>query len=208
MSDQPNIRVKLADLLFVNNFSSHEETRYYLCGVSIEPRKGGGVWLVATDGHTLCYVEALGVADGHVILSSEAIHRLAKGVRKRDAISALVEIDAHTASLRAADGTELNNIERNLALIDGTFPDWPAVVEGFRTERAERDACVDPFTLRSETLQQFANAGKTAARLLLNRREPANVSVSPCRVKGAAMALSMPDVPRAKFLTMPKEDWS
>lgn len=54
MSEQTfTLAIRAGYLGFADQFRSHEETRYYLNGVYVEPSPGGGVLAIATDGHRL-----------------------------------------------------------------------------------------------------------------------------------------------------------
>lgn len=98
---------------------STEETRYYLCGVHVEPRPDGGVILVATDGKVMTVAhDPTGSCDG------KAIYPIGKKM--------LSDLKAKRADRAVfADGTLMVVGEDGAALgmhavvpLDGTFPDW------------------------------------------------------------------------------------
>lgn len=114
-----------------NLFASTEESRYYLCGVLIEPVAEGGVRLVATDGHKLvCIYERDGKADKPTLISL-----------KGDALKACKSRDRNRVLELGNDGVALvrewsdSPEEKGKivgyqpeAVIDGSFPDYRVAV--------------------------------------------------------------------------------
>lgn len=109
-------------------FQSTEETRYYLCGVSIEPHPVRGVLLVAIDGHR-CLVahDPEGTTDGRYIvrLDKPALAACKAGAHEND--RRVVGADpAEMLWIQDADGEQLQPCEN--WLVDGSFPDWQRVI--------------------------------------------------------------------------------
>ncbi len=138
-------------LAAIAGFKSTEETRYYLCGVQIEPSADGGVVMVATDGHVM---GAMTDADGtlpagdHVIVpvSKDLLKACKRG--KNEARERVVSVavrrfmddtpDEHTVSVlhwpltytseaNAGDCPGVTVATFPIEIIDGTFPDWRRV---------------------------------------------------------------------------------
>jgi hypothetical protein len=113
---------------------SKEETRYYLCGVYVEPHAVKGVTLVTTDGHRLlCLYDETGHADESAIiaLTPNALKECKPGKHQQRFLT----IDGANATINAGVVTKGGEIELGDAIavsvkcrIDGTFPDWRRVV--------------------------------------------------------------------------------
>ena len=148
-----------ADFLHLASlFRSTEGTRYYLNGVYVEPAAGGGVVLVATDGHRLCVfhdaegfidtpsivVPPMGLAGVMAAKCRRSAAYLgfigeAAGYRRYGRICTLLREDFP----KNTDGTIGAEVARNhiadpldtlvawqgvVQLIDGDYPDWRRVV--------------------------------------------------------------------------------
>lgn len=114
---------------------SKEETRYYLCGVLVEPHHTKGVQLVATDGHRMLVIhDENGFADESAIISLGADglkHCKQKRGMRRDVV---IETGAADATISDVfdnkDGT-LESTPVAVAFkvrIDGTFPAYRKVL--------------------------------------------------------------------------------
>lgn len=124
---------------------SDEATRYYLCGVFVEPAAGGGVTLTATNGHVLVHIwDAGGQAD------ESAIVDLPKWIIDRDKFDKkkLLVDDA-------ANGYHVNNGENR---IDGTFPDYRRVVPAIDTKKSAT------ATYNAKYLSALATVGAAIAK--------------------------------------------
>lgn len=101
---------------------STEETRYYLNGVYVHPHPNEGVVLVATDGHRLIVIhDKAGKCDkpGIVAIDKKV---LGNKLFQSDGDDARVTVDDEgIASVGVFRG-------QKTSLIDGTFPDYAAVV--------------------------------------------------------------------------------
>lgn len=113
---------------------SKEETRYYLCGVYVEPHHVKGVTMVATDGHKLIVLhDESGIADESAIIRLGDALKLCKPKRgeRRDVRIGTNENDATIYdTFEDKDGT-LNDTSLGMAYgvrIDGSFPDYRRVV--------------------------------------------------------------------------------
>ena len=112
---------------------STDETRYILNGVFFEPREGGKVRMVATDGHRLCLVERELAGDfklkGGVIIPRKGLHELRRLLD--EAPEAEVQLGfAENSAIFKKDGLTMV-----MRLIDGQFPEYQRVIpkEGERT---------------------------------------------------------------------------
>lgn len=123
---------------------STETTRYYLCGVYVEPHPHlPGVILVATDGHRMVVAhDPAGSVDvaGVIALPPDLLKqckRSGRGQRRlievNDGIPTILElkhdneIESHKATLAAGVRVPVATGVRN-CIVDGTFPDWRRVV--------------------------------------------------------------------------------
>jgi len=111
----------------VANAQSSEETRYYLCGVSIEPAPHGmpGVTLTATDGHLLVSAyDAQGETSAPIIVKAPA-HILKACKPYKDGTEPHLIGDNGTIVVIDNGGTE--QIARG-STVDGSFPDWKRII--------------------------------------------------------------------------------
>lgn len=114
MSATTQIKVLASNFVAASIVSSTEETRYYLCGVYIQPHPVKGAILVATDGQRL-----VAVHDEEATCNKPAIISLDKAALKLlQRFDGSLEIDS--------DGIATFGTYRGVAssFIDGTFPDW------------------------------------------------------------------------------------
>lgn len=112
---------------------SNEQTRYYLVGVFVEPRKAGGVTLTATDvSRLVCIYDETGTADESAIVSltPDAFKacKTGKHETRRE-----IEIDGPNATIYAVTGAGENETRTPVAFsnscrVDGTFPDYRRVI--------------------------------------------------------------------------------
>lgn len=114
---------------------SKEGTRYYLCGVLIEPHHTKGVQLVATDGHRMLVIhDETGFADESAIVSLGADglkHCKQKRGMRRDVVIETGAADATICDVLEHKGGALENTPVAVAFkvrIDGTFPAYRKVL--------------------------------------------------------------------------------
>lgn len=161
--DTKLIIVNAAHLLCAHTAISKDNIRYYLNGVFITRREAGGAYVVATDGHRMLvgYDNEAHVDEGEgVILATLRLPALVKlcKPRKGSAIPRWVVINAAngTASIyEAARGEILDTAPIatfNDALIDGTFPDFRAVVPQFKTDALQTSGVFSPELLGDFTV--------------------------------------------------------
>lgn len=115
----PDVEFKLdfAALVAPVKFAiSHEETRYYLCGVHLHNTAEGGVRAVATDGHRLAHNTACGMpAIPAVIIPAKTVSLVPAGE---------VDVSLNNRMCRFATADTIIVSK----LIDGTFPDYVRVI--------------------------------------------------------------------------------
>lgn len=120
-------------------FICTEETRYYLCGISIEPHPNGGALCIATNGHVMGLVHDVdAICDRKTLVSVAGLKKLAKKPAQRDQelwlslrnedrsdnYACLIQAE-NAAEACEADPLGPNTIEvAHQVLIEGTFPDW------------------------------------------------------------------------------------
>ncbi|HBO9211544.1 TPA: hypothetical protein L5D58_006534, partial [Pseudomonas aeruginosa] len=82
-------RAKAHYLAAVSLFMAHNDVRYYLNGISIEPASQGGVLLIATNGHHIGVMhDPDGWASNKIIISPSKA--LVAGLKKRNAGTAFI----------------------------------------------------------------------------------------------------------------------
>ncbi|MBX7101878.1 MAG: DNA polymerase III subunit beta [Myxococcaceae bacterium] len=105
---------------------STDETRYILNGVFFEPREGGKVRMVATDGHRLCLIERELPGDfklkGGIVIPRKGLFELKR---------LLEEAPEAEMSLGFAENSALfkkPGLSMVMRLIDGQFPEYQKVI--------------------------------------------------------------------------------
>ena len=163
---------------------STEESRYYLCGVHVEPHPDGGVILVATNGHVMTVAR-----DPDGTCDAEAIYPITK--------KALADLKGKADRAVIADGmlTILDQCGGVLGMhvaapIDGTFPEWRRVLSEM-SDNTETQAFVVEYLDR---LNQTAKTLGALIYTICHRSTPALVkyaeihevfsAIMPCRSDG------------------------
>lgn len=131
MNDLPKsdlVSVPAGDIAAVMPFRAHDDIRYYLDGIYVEPCESGGCMIVATEGHML-----------GVIHSPEARSDKARLLRMTDGFEAALKsrkaVNEGVVSL-AAEKARITLTVRGIEeyvqpgepFIDGKYPDWRKVV--------------------------------------------------------------------------------
>lgn len=113
----------------VATFRTIGDIRYYLNGIYVEPLQGGGVVLVATNGHALCaWRDANGEAERSAVL--HVTPGLLTACKAREAKRLLIADDR--LAVHTAKGVETfiqrRRVGSNGWEIEGKFPDWRRVI--------------------------------------------------------------------------------
>ncbi|WP_339774276.1 hypothetical protein [uncultured Thalassospira sp.] len=140
------ITVQAKYFLAAWQFTSTDDTRYYLGGVHIEPHPDGGALLVATNGHILCAIhdETAKIGDGEswICFAPQSIRT---ALNKRDAghlhfvgNSAYVTTQDWTKRQGATGQSPDILTEHHIAVswappIDATYPQWRAALPATHT---------------------------------------------------------------------------
>jgi hypothetical protein len=122
-------------------FVSDEETRYYLNGICLESHPSYGINLVATDGHRLSiWNETNSFADSKIppsiILHANDETKALLKIKPGKGMKAYATIDTDDKRLTISQGPDAIQNDEDLTLIatcehvliDGTFPDWRAIL--------------------------------------------------------------------------------
>lgn len=130
-----------ADYGFMVRFASQDKARFYLSGVNIEASQDGSAVLVATDGKTMGVLrlsreQGDGFADGQsfILAADKALIRACKAPSRM--VSTIVCRVDRIDVIHSYGGIDLSNVaDAPVAMsfpaslyIDGTFPNWRAVV--------------------------------------------------------------------------------
>lgn len=115
-------------------FKAKGDIRYYLNGVYVEKAPQGGVYLVATDGHTLvCIYDKDGLIEG----AESAIVKIEPGLvaaakkplaQRVSAPTYAVMVRRNRAMLAIPDSEEELFLQAGKCLIEGKFPNWRKVL--------------------------------------------------------------------------------
>ena len=122
---------------------SKEATRYYICGVYVEPAPEGqkGVYMVATDGHAMVIrYDPTGVCTGSGIVSLEpAMLKAAAKTQRHQSVNNRLIVRGPQACIAWGVSNDdapaldfgagnVNAVQMRDTLIDGNFPDWRRIV--------------------------------------------------------------------------------
>lgn len=179
---------------------SSEQTRFYLCGVSIEPAPHGlpGVTITATNGaHLVSAYDAQGTTTGSVIVNAPA-HILKACKPWKDKTEPHLIGDNGTIVVVDTGGTE--QIARGTT-VTGTFPEWRRVIP--QSVGAGTGAIFAPEILA--TLAKALIFGKSGGLVIRGAtdKDPHLVWGDDARMIGVAMPFRDPKIDRA---TLP--DWA
>lgn len=131
----------------VSECRSYEETRWYLNGVYVQPHPDGGALLVATDGHRLlcAYDRAAKVKQPRIV------HVEPKAIDAKALVAISKAMPGERAKLTVDDAGILTlGTYRSLrtSFVDGTFPNWLAVVRPILEGAASGKLAVAAFNHR------------------------------------------------------------
>ena len=163
---------------------STEQTRYYLCGVHVEPHPDGGVILVATNGYVMTVAH-----DPEGTCDAKAIYPITK--------KALADLKGKANRAVVDDGTLtiLDHYEcvigfHPVAPIDGTFPEWQRVLPKMSDDTETQTFAVEYL----DRLNQTAKTLGALMYMICHRSTPALVkyaeihevfsAIMPCRSDG------------------------
>ena len=111
-------------------FRAHEDVRYYLDGVMVEPCPEGGCMIVATEGHRLAVIHSPEArADRPRILRvTEGLEESLRHLPGRNS-ARTVSVPSEDARVLLCDnaGDELY-VQAGTPFIDGKYPDWRKVI--------------------------------------------------------------------------------
>lgn len=129
-------------------FMAVNDIRYYLNGILIEKAEGGGVYLVACDGHTMCVIhDATGTIEG----ADSAIFRVGPGLasaaktatkKMHKNLKYRLLVKGHRVLIACdfdAEGDAELFVQAGRSLIEGKFPDWRKVMPEF--SKLKRGCC-------------------------------------------------------------------
>lgn len=118
-------------------FKAKSDIRYYLCGVYVEKAPQGGVYLVATDGHTMAVIyDEKGLiegADSAIVSIDPGMVAAAKKAKSKAAkLPYCVTVRGTRAMVGVpdSDGLELF-IQPGKCVIDAKYPKWRTVLPDF-----------------------------------------------------------------------------
>lgn len=119
-------------------FMARNDIRYYLCGICIEKADQGGVYLIATDGHSMAVVyDATGTIEGeqHVVISAQS--ELIAAAKRAKTIAGLEQQVLLTGKrVRIAlefdsTGSGESYVQAGDSLVEGNYPSWRKVTPDF-----------------------------------------------------------------------------
>ena len=143
--------VPAAEYLFMCRFASDEGTRYYLKGVAIQPAPKAGAYLIATDGHAMGVMrlesdQATATHAGFILSADKTLRAAVKCAKREQAWIVCREDRADIVKLGAAMSPTMDDvatapvslsIPAATAYVDGTFPNWRAVMPKAITGKRE-----------------------------------------------------------------------
>lgn len=150
----PKIEVNAVLFRAANEFTSNEDTRYYLQGVYVQPHPEKGALLTATDGHRLiCIHDETGeCSEAAIVIVESNLAGIKIDKKKPDAIPRL-RLDA--------DGHVIVGTYRSLesAIIDATYPDYARVL--LPVVKALQKGVFAPASFRHDYLLGFSRVADT-----------------------------------------------
>ena len=191
---------------------SKEETRYYLCGVFVEPHPVKGVTLTATDGHKLLVIhDESGRADESAIVRLDV--KLCKATR-----GMVREVQVETGSSEAAfaealkgytdDETNFQKVAAAYSVrVDGSFPDYRHVIP-----KAYGDAPAPAFAsihllgmaaIGTELAAHFHDFNAKRSVSLVNRKDVMQIRAELDAPDGGPALVTWPACPAAFGVLMP-----
>ena len=136
---------------------STEQTRYYICGVSIQRAPQGGLYIVSTDGHRMSvgYDELGTIEDGTdnpAALFAVADKKHWTEFAKADAATITGDTVHFHNTLKGLPTADLTQWKKPHAValadhIDGSFPDWAHVVPDMSRATASAASAFNPAYL-------------------------------------------------------------
>ncbi len=155
--------VTLLEMIRKTSFAiSTDETRYILNGVFFEPKEGGKVRMVATDGHRLAFIERSLDGDfklrSGVIIPRKGLFELKRLLDEAPDAECQLGFAENSALFRKPGLTMV------MRLIDGQFPEYQRVIpqEGERTLNVSRARLLDALKRISLLSVDKSNAVKMA----------------------------------------------
>lgn len=118
-------------------FKATIDIRYYLNGICIEKAEKGGVYLIASDGHTMCVIhDATGSLDGAQSIIFRVTPGLASaaklaGNKMHKTLPYRLLVKGHRVKIACdfeSEGDSELFVQAGRSLIEGKFPDWRKVV--------------------------------------------------------------------------------
>ncbi len=155
----------LKDLLNKTRFAmSNEETRYYLNGVHFHIKDGKEMRVVATDGHRLAQT-SIGIPQGAedmpgIILSRKTVNELIRLLQETNE-----NVQISTSDTQAT--FSVGDIFLSTRLIDGTFPDYEAVVPAANDRMIQVD--VQEFSSAIDRVSTVSSEKERGIRLSVER---------------------------------------
>jgi hypothetical protein len=145
----------------IQPFISTEETRYYLTGFYVEPHHHKGCLIVATNGHAMGIfhdVDGACSAPGIIRLNKPTLLACLHEKRPRAGTPALKELSLVVRGSNAfvyrfansGKGTRRLIAMQDDAVIDGTFPDWRALIPAAGGQS-------EPASFNAELLRRFSH---------------------------------------------------
>lgn len=183
-------------------FKAVVDIRYYLQGIHIERAPQGGVYLVATDGHTMAVIyDATGKIEGAesaIVSVSAAAGMACKSVERRNNRDVpyrfLVERQRLRVAAEGSDFVELH-VQAGRAFIEGKFPLWRKVVPDLKA--LKQGALAGGVGINPTYLGRFA-------KLSSNKRYP-GIALWQEKPDGPVV-VQLQDVPEMIGLVMPMRE--
>lgn len=132
--DNLKLQFNPENLIRLMPFKAVADIRYYLNGIYAEKAERGGIYLVATDGHSIAVIhDATGQIQGadNVIFNVESgLASAARAASKRNnaSIPYRVCVDGNRAKVACPDSDVELFIQPGKCIVEGNFPDWKKIL--------------------------------------------------------------------------------
>lgn len=194
--------------------ASTEETRYYLCGVHVEPHAIKGVTLTATDGHkAISLYDENGFADevATVRLTKEALKACKPGRNERRDVVIYTRSDDATVNITTVDSEgrdSLGTVDRAEVItdipvafskgckIDGTYPAYrrvfPSKIEFSDSSSAAAFATPVIDDINAVSLELAKHYGQRSGVMRINASDESSPALITFPPEFNAVAVAMP----------------
>jgi len=211
-STQVRARFEARHVAHLVPFMARNDIRYYLCGLCIEKAEQGGVYVIATDGHSMAVVyDATGTIEGAESVVFSVSTEMIAAAKKAKALGGIPQQVLLTGQrVRIAIDFDCGRegeafIQPGNSLVEGKFPSWRKVTPDF--SKLKRGAFTGAEGVNAAYIARLSKviSSKRFCGISFWQEEPRKAVVIQADAVPEMFVLIMPmmgdadDVQRAKF---------